>query len=257
MLFTRVNTLPWLLCLLAHANIYLGPFNHEIVYEALKCILEPFNSTLLSFFLASLCPCFLPSFIYSNFLIWWHHCNKRCGNKSGTVIVADISLVYFETTDGCWTVVTEGRFHQYYLTWRTQLYYAFNAVRRCLRSKWIPWLRVHGPFREPRVVSSLPLYLMDTAGVKPYPTDIRKSFKKEALDTFNRWLIGVIWSWGERPIERSWGNHKRASEAVDLPGSTENFLFLFLRGQRKWRGRKGWQKHQQKAKGRTDRSRKR
>lgn len=73
MLFTRVNPLPWLLCLFAHANIYLGPFNHEIVYETLKCIPAPFNITLL------------PSFIYADIVIWWHHCNRRCGNKSGTV----------------------------------------------------------------------------------------------------------------------------------------------------------------------------
>lgn len=57
------------------------------------------------------------------------------------------------------------------------------------------------------------------------------------------------------PLRRSRGNHKKVSEAVDLPGSAKKkFCFFFSA-----RAEKGEQVMggQQKAKGRTDRGRKR
>lgn len=39
---------------------------------------------------------------------------------------------------------------------------------------------------------------------------------KKASDTFKQWLIGVIWGWGDRPLERSQGNHKRVSSSRSL-----------------------------------------
>lgn len=80
--------------------------------------------------------------------------------------------------------------------------------------------------QSPELCFLCPLYLMGTT----VPNYYKKKTEKKTSDTFKQWLFGVIWSWGERPIERSRGNHKRVSEAVDLPGSAKTPFFSFFQG---------------------------
>lgn len=104
-------------------------------------------------------------------------------------------------------------FHQCYMTWRTRLYYRSDDLWRGSFG-----CRPTRPPRSPELCLFRPLYLMDKVWNRPQL--LQKIEKKgKASDKFKRWLMGVIWGWGERPIERSRGDHKRVSEAVDLPGS--------------------------------------
>lgn len=102
-----------------------------------------------------------------------------------------------------------------------------------LRIKWAPLLQI-------RKARSCVSFLFNKYSWCETVPNYYKKKKRNASNTFKQWLIGVILGWGERPIERSQGNHKRVSVAVDLPGVQPSppptFFFFFLPGQKKGRG---------------------